>query len=609
MNFAAIERQNLIGDSFGLCFFNVGINFFEPREEIISIIKTENVHSSSIDKYGFVGMGSAMNWTFYLTKMNLLSTISYCFIKDYILEVENYSDLYKTFENIKSANCWNQNQKFFISSAAILPDYELQFKKMIQIVMEEKLNNVVIMIPIQANDSTFQIYYWAEIYRERCKPKKYSKFLTCKFGNLMVPDNFTENVTSTKCSLKVKAVVWPPYVILSTKMNKTFRHKPVGDIAIKGIEVELMNVVSKYLKIRVEYYPSLKNDWGHLNFDGSATSTMKDLMTRKVDIAIGSFSISYSRTVIFRMSQSYDEDHVILCVGYNSYVKFWSAFFNLSGLKLCFFILITYVLLTTLIWKTSQSCEGEHSRYRKATLSYLYCFAVLIGISVNVLPSTRRARIFFSLLLIFELFYVAFYESLLASLLSTAKNEQTIKTLYDIFDQNMDIYGASYNQRYLSRIDTRLEKQILKHWIDCEDVEECLEDVFINRNKAICIDENFKNYELRNSIREDIPGIYCLKQRLISYPIGMIMRKTLPIKEKIDDIIGRCAAGGLIDKWSSSAYSNGVRKAYTDRDDVEGTLKFSNLKPIFNVVAVGYILFGVVFFVELSYLHFLLYKN
>ncbi|KAL3279625.1 hypothetical protein HHI36_017130 [Cryptolaemus montrouzieri] len=530
--------------------------------------------------------------------MNSLSSIPNCFVKDLILEVENYNDLHDTFENIKLANCWNQNQKFFISLAAILPDYEIQFKKMIELVVEEKLSNVVIMLPNHSNDSSNDIYYWAEINREKCKPQpKYSKYFSCKFGNIIAFDNQIGNITSATCSLKVRAIVYPPYVILPAGINKNLPNNPVDQISLTGIEVQLMNVISKYLKIKVRYYLSMKDEWGELFFNGSSTNAMKDLLTGKVDITIGSFSINYIKFVIFEMSQQYQEEHVMLCVGYNRYIEFWSSFINLLGLQ----VLITYVLLTTLIWKITQYCEQEHNRYRHAASSYMYCFAVLIGISVNILPATRKARVFFSLLLIFEIFYVAFYQSFLASLLATAKSEKNINTLNDILDKNIDIYGIPYNLRYLKRIGKGLEDKILKHWIDCYNTVQCLEEVMKTQEKAICIDENYKDYLLHTYIREETPTMYCLSRKLFSYQVAMVMRKTLPIKKQIDDLIGRSLSAGLIHKWSSSVYSHSLSKTYTEPDKLGGTLKFSNLKPIFVLVAVGYLLFCFAFIGELSY--------
>ncbi|KAL3276286.1 hypothetical protein HHI36_024174 [Cryptolaemus montrouzieri] len=542
--------------------------------------------------------------------MKLLSNIPDCYSKHYILEVENYNDLDKVFKDIKLANCWNPNQNFFIFSSAIVSDYEYQFKRMVELVGEQILNNVVIMLPINENDSSFQIYYWDATDREKCKPKlKYPMFFDCKFGDITTSDYKNENDTFTPCLLKIKAVVWPPYVIFPKSLNKTLQNKPVEKMLLSGIEVELMNLISKYLGIDVEYYVSLKEDWGRSFFNGSATNTMKDLMTKEIDIAIGSLTVTNSRTFLFGISHPYAEEHMLVCVASNTYVDIWSTFFNFSSFKLYFSIFITYILLTTLVWKTAQYFEEEHTRYREAPTSFLYCFAVIIGISVKILPATRNTRMFLSFLLLFELFYVALYESFLASLLSAPKIEQDIKTLWDIFDRNLDIYNSPDNLRYFDRVETALEKHILKHWIDCKNTTGCLEDVYENHEKAICMEENYKDYLLQNSIREGMPPIYCIKRNIISFPIVMIMRKTLPFQKKIDAIIGRSTAAGLIDKWFSSLFYNGTRESLKEPEMLVGTLKFSNLKPIFVLIAVGYLFSCFVFIGELTYHYFFIIEN
>ncbi|KAL3276288.1 hypothetical protein HHI36_024176 [Cryptolaemus montrouzieri] len=307
---------------------------------------------------------------------------------------------------------------------------------MIEIAEEQMFNNIVIMVPTHKDNSSFQIYYWDESDREKCKPtKSYPKFFNCRFGNITAFDIHEENVTSMPCVLKVKAIAWPPFVIFPRHLQKTLQNKPVDKILLNGIEIELMNVISKYLRIKVEYYVSYKEDWGTSYFNGSSTNTMNDLMTKKVDIAIGSFSVSNPRVALFRMSQSYAEEHMLICVPNR----------------------------------------------------------ISIGLSVNILPATRKARIFFSLLLIFELFYVAFFVSLVASFLSSPKKAQDIKTLFDIFSRGMGIYSSPDNLRYFDRKERLwFEKQILKNWVDCHNVTRCLEDVYANHEKAICMDENYK---------------------------------------------------------------------------------------------------------------------
>ncbi|KAL3272315.1 hypothetical protein HHI36_024092 [Cryptolaemus montrouzieri] len=322
---------------------------------------------------------------------------------------------------------------------------------MIEIAEEQMFNNIVIMVLTQKDNSSFQIYYWDESDREKCKPtKSYPKFFNCRFGNITAFDIHEENVTSMPCVLKVKAIAWPPFVIFPRHLQKTLQNKPVDKILLNGIEIELMNVISKYLRIKVEYYVSYKEDWGTSYFNGSSTNTMNDLMTKKVDIAIGSFSVSNPRVALFRMSQSYAEEHMLICVPNRSYIKFWSNFFNISSLKL-----------------------------------FLSVFII----------------------------------------------------------RGMGIYSSPDNLRYFDRKERLwFEKQILKNWIDCHNVTRCLEDVYANHEKAICMDENYKNYILHNSKKVGESTLHCLKRKLTSNPIGMIMRKTLPMLEEIDNIIGKIIA-------------------------------------------------------------------
>ncbi|KAL3272316.1 hypothetical protein HHI36_024093 [Cryptolaemus montrouzieri] len=473
---------------------------------------------------------------------------------------------------------------------------------MVEVLEEQKLNNVVLMFLFHGKDTSFQAH-WIETGLEKLDRKlRFLKFFICRFGNITAFHIKKHNDFSTLTALKVKAVYLPPYVMFPTNLNKTFHDKPVEKNLLSGFEIELMNVISKCLRIKVEYYISMKDDWGDIFFNGSATNSMTDLMTGKVDIAIGSFTVITSRIILFKMSPFYAEYNKVICVSNESYVQIWSNFFNISSFKLFLSIFIVYVLVTTLLWKTAQYCKEEHARYRKPSTAYLYCLAVILGISVNILPATRRARVFFSFLILFELFNVAFFVSFLASLLSTQKKKQDINTLNDVFRRNMGIYSTQDLAKYLNRIgQEKVEREISKYLMNCDNTKQCLQDVHVNHEKAICIDEYNKYYILQNYIRANTPSIYCLKDKLTTNTIGMIMRRSLSIQEQIGDIIGRSVASGLIHKWLSFSVNGGTEGTPLEPEKPVEVLKFTNLRDIFVLTAISFSFYSFIFIGELAY--------
>ncbi|KAL3272313.1 hypothetical protein HHI36_024090 [Cryptolaemus montrouzieri] len=152
-------------------------------------------------------------------------------------------------------------------------------------------------------------------------------------------------------------------------------------------------------------------------------------------------------------------------------------------------------------------------------------------------------------------------------------------------------------------METEIGNYMLKHWNNCDNTTRCLEDVYENPNKAISIEKKYIDYLLMSGKEDGVSPIYCVGPEIISYPIVMIMRKTLSTHEKIDALIGRITASGLIDKWLS--FYNGTTNEFFKPEESGKMLKFTNLKPMFLSMGIGNVLLCFIFVMELIYNHFI----
>lgn len=540
-----------------------------------------------------------INWTFYSAEMNFLPKIFQCYNKNYIMEIASYEEALKTLEMFKSLNCWNPNQRIFIFSSKIKQNHSAEFLDLISLTQNQLLNNVVIMIPVKARK--LEIYYWASEDNEKCvQTPKLPHFFSCEFGRV---SGFQEKrKRPSECYMNVKAVVYPPYVVFKGK--ETVMTSPLSQIEklqLEGFEIELMNLISALMKIDIHYFVSTKEDWGRSFFNGSATKSMEDLVTRKIDIVIGSMTPSLSRYLLFEMSMPYTEAYLVCCIPHQGQFEIFTTFFSSSNFYVYFPIYLIYILLTVAMYIAARFNNKEFYKYRRGTSVFLYNFAVIIGSSVSILPKTRRVRMFFLILIIFQIFYVAFYQSLLTSELSTQKFYQEIKSIGDIVERNMSIYNQPENHRYFEHKLNKIGDIFSKLWINCENTTKCLERVLNSKNEAICLDNAYKDYITLNEEREDHASLYCLKNKVLSYPTLMIMRKTLPFRRRIDEIIGRVVSSGLIHKWTSSLFHNRSKETFAEMRVLSGILGFNQLKEIFILVGVGFSCAWTVFVLELLY--------
>nr|XP_023023422.1 uncharacterized protein LOC111511625 [Leptinotarsa decemlineata] len=529
--------------------------------------------------------------------------------KNYIIQIRGHGEFSTVIEKLEKHLSWNPHARFLVVSSTIFPNPDEIAAEITASLWKYNVVNVAILLPEPENTTKLNVYTWEPYSNSSCGDNFQDTRVTdsCSFGVMETNNSWFESKIKGElynCTIKARYIKWPPFV--TTDVSKGFQ-KP-NSLLNQGIDVNLLNMVASTLNLIVLYESSNVSFWGEAFVNKSFTGDLS-LLDRNdvdVDILLGGYTKSYARSVYFDCSRSYIQETLVWCVPHELVTLGLKPLIDILNGPVWIGVILLYIIFTLGIWYLSTTdLNQERSVYSRLGDTSLNNFLVLLGFCANTLPKSGLVRFLMGLLIIFSLHLNILYSSYLTSILSSHNFKEKYNSVELIYKYNLDTYfinSEGYFQSYGKEEDNLVGgvpiSLILHKWKECTNLETCTENLLTSKKAALCIPNLHKQYLFNNveNLASRKSLIYCLNDHVVTFPIIMIMRKGFPLYDVFQSIMNRISSAGFIAKWEYDILRD-KHKSHIDLD--EGTIKFVNLLPIFNILLVGYIFSTVILIVEI----------
>ncbi|KAF7279029.1 hypothetical protein GWI33_007669 [Rhynchophorus ferrugineus] len=408
-----------------------------------------------------------------------------------------------------------------------------------------------------------------------------------------------------KCSLRISTVVYPPFVI------RTEPRKPdtIFQSFSEGFEVKIVKNIAKSFGSKPIFMESeAMLNWGTIKPNGTATGVFRELIENRADIGISAFTYT-PRSKYIDFGPSYTNEHLIWCVPSPEEVTPFSKLVSPFYPTVWLFYFLAYIISCFLFWLLGKRF-GTEARFNKRVANiFMKLAADVTGNTVNnQAPRSSPAKIFRIFWLVFTLHMTVIYSGKLFSMLTLVTTDDKYKNLDDIFKSNLKLQLLPWTRLYMKAEYSHLNyygSLILNKSKTCGALSECLERVILTRDSAICLSTSMISH-----LEQFHLPIKCLnKDKFISIPITMIIRKNYYLGHEVQKRVSRLFDSGLIEYWRRKSlkiqnlYKNWLWDSFNFTTYPEATqtnrLSFEILKPAFGVLLLGHTIAFVVFLMEL----------
>ncbi|EFA11910.1 hypothetical protein TcasGA2_TC004067 [Tribolium castaneum] len=461
--------------------------------------------------------------------------------------------------------------------------------------------NGVVLLPDHLNPTVFNAFSWFPYHGGNCGTNNQIELIdSCSNGSSTKVVNWYPQKIPKKfnqCTIKVRMIQWPPYVI-----NIPNGSWSGTQTSTRGFEISILDLVAEFANVRMFYHDDqVLLNWGDIYDNGTITGNLKYLSQEIDDIAVGAFGKTLKRSLYFDDVLYHHHEGLVFCVPFktiNSKLHNLGEIMDFGALVLT---LVLYLVVTTMSWLVN------HHDYTHFYTCAIDMYRVLLGMPIYQQPRSTRVRFFVAMLIIYSFYVLTAYQTLLTSALASVSTRQEISTIDEIIDRNLDIHGIKQSSRYFASNGTtstisRTNAAIFKKYKNCANMYKCFDLVAFNRNVAVCAPKYFTQF-IKNSYKtsNNDPLIYCFKEPIVSFPIGIVMRKGLHFYYRFKALIGRIVSSGFTRKWKKEIRRTRFENFTSVDIEVEKSgdeLDFNSLKLIFCVWLVGCVISLIVFICE-----------
>ncbi|KAK5650340.1 hypothetical protein RI129_001369 [Pyrocoelia pectoralis] len=442
----------------------------------------------------------------------------------------------------------SQRQKLLMVSTLPLADME--------VVLKEYYANEVIIIRLENESSSFVLY-------KGCKTSGLLINDKCSQSNFLQKYQvFNKHPTLKGCFFQVQTVIWPPYVLPSSKA--TFSN---------GLEILIMNTLAQYQQFSIEYNVCDQHNLEHNHQIGIGSYYATNELHMKYD------------TVAYHLQESFT-----WCVPFVSIQTHTNVFLTMQA-HVWVSLQIVHFAVSTAIWLLSVNAPNESTSFKTYKSVLQNIVATMLNITINVQPRTFKVRFLFMLYVIFTLHVNVAYESALFSVLTKPKQEQKISSVDHITHAKFKLYYIPGTLQYLGMDPTS------DRWEACYNGTSCISKAATAKDFALFVPYLHMNYILNYDNNVNL-SVYCFEDHQILVPIEMILKKGFPFEHHFQKFVYNIVESGIVGKWQQDIFYD-RRIMVTEEMPV---IKISHLTFLFGYVLVLWT-FAFIFFLLEVYLH------
>lgn len=534
-----------------------------------------------------VNLNTLQLWNISNTKIIIsvnetLHLISSTIVFEKVIMILNTIQQFKHWiDELKLMRSWNPRGKFVI---AILQQENIV--EIFKVAWSYYVLNINVIVYNQTRGSWYIYTYFPY---KTCKNNIQSELLySCdNITKVIFPEKIPEDFQG--CNVKIMAPIVPPYVLSTTKPDRS-SPKSVG------LEVVLMHHLSELLNFSEEYIPQKFPDWGvrllparKYNFIYNVT------FHRGIDMFFGKVPFDGHFFEDFENSYPYFIDITHWWVPAAREIPRWKNAVNIFHYEVWTVIFFSIFVNGGLWYLFGRRYNEVVFKYLPTSL--LGSWQVLLQSGITQ-PRNINLKIIYLSWTLFSLLISTAYQSQLISILSKPQYENQISTTRELLASKLKFGFSAPMTRYFSDPNDETHIAVTKNFIDCPLSEECVNRTAFKRDFAVMKNRRQTMYLMKKYYlnKEGKPMMYGFQDGVLALP-HMVAYKGYPFLDKINIGIMKMLDHGLMQKWNSD-----VAKLIKYDVELKTNLRPLSLESYAVVFLIYFILIGlaiVSFFLEI----------
>ncbi|PSN31492.1 Ionotropic receptor 604, partial [Blattella germanica] len=525
-------------------------------------------------------------------------------------------ELEDQLNELQYSRSWNPRAKFVIvvPDAGNTPPKDIAMKVCDVLWTFMKIINVLIVIPETEDFNSEHSNCGAEINRQRVPIYSWFPYDENNCGDIVdnvrlidewICDNCSfhekSNLFPSKmpnnfkgCPIKVSSIGKPPYVFLRDEHH--FEHESSYD-TVGGWCLDFVYLMGTVLNFTLIFHEPLLE----LNKD-SYVSIFTSLANDKADIAVGIIPNLVGVVERFDATIPYDIDNVEFLVPCPSKIPKAERVLGIFTFSVWAFLMLSYSAVGITLWGLTIG-RDESFNFRTISNSLYSCWALLLGLSVPIMPKTAIVRSMFLLFVLFCLVVCYIFQAFFTTFLVEPGFEKKIETLEEIIKLRIPYGSVKFISKF-SSIDKGIANydKIVLSDVDCGfHYESCIRRVINKDNFFTIVLKRQAQYFASELGYKNLNRDVCfLDQKVTSGGIIFIFRKGSPLVPLVSSLMRKSAEYGILDKYWSMLKFEALLNSNVTKEEEDSYFVFSmdHLSPIFIFLAAGCIISSIIFILE-----------
>jgi hypothetical protein len=526
--------------------------------------------------------------------------------------------------HLATSSSWNPRARFVVAVLSRrLSDNELLVREILQELWKWNIVNVVILVSQKSDDQKIRFsdkesdlyflaaYTWFPYQSQNhCTTVKdvvlLDKWLLKGNGIFAKNSNlFPSKINNFNgCPLRISARVMEPLVMKAQNISRQESNQ-TELLYTDGIEIKLVDVVAEAMNA-VQTYVGPENSQRTLYYD---------LLNRTTDIAVGATILRTEYTAVADPTVIFDSDRLLWYVPCSVKIPRWMSIIKMFGPSLWLAVFASIILAVIISFclarlRTHPELLQERQKFQKVMTISSTLWAVVLGVSVSVMPRTDSLRVFFFSWVCYSLAMSTVFQAFLTTFLTNPGYEHQISSMDDLLNSDMTFLVYEGHITFYQDDSDWKSARILNDHKECQRytcVDE-MKNVARFRNSAVLWNKYLIDYYTLEGLVDDNTG----RPLLCKVPDGTVLITSdvmyVPngslLLDKINGIISRVTEAGLYNQWYDILNNRLKVEAQAIRipslADEYCDLNMTHMQSAFYFLLLGYILSLTSFLVELS---------
>lgn len=368
---------------------------------------------------------------------------------------------------------------------------------------------------------------------------------------------------------------------------------------VKGIELEILNLLKSVLGFKVSYYEEYFENWGR-KVGGGYDNVFGILMKQKASVGLGMFQMDRSILKDFDMTYPYILDKLVWVVPRIDVQKNINILDRYSGILFVF----SYGAVVLIWYKISQLVE-EDPHFRNRNKIMINVLRLAVGQNLYRLPKSFYGRVVFFLWLYATWTINVEIQSYLISFLTRESYETQIDSFEELAESDLEI--GLYNVRNTNEDWRKAVADLTRgKKVFCNVDAYCLNRTVLFKDMVVVRPLKTIMYEISSTYldEEGNPRVHVLKnQNVILRYINMCFTKGHPIFPQVEKLLLRIKDSGFVYYWDNwyQNYVNIIHNKNVKKTTnfASKNLNYYHLACVFDILIIGLSIAIVAFLVEI----------